>query len=205
MATPALPQATVDLSAFNSNAQLPYNLRLQDFEMAMRDVYDFLHDTNQFLVGKGLPRLDDTLRAANMSGVLSDMLTDAMAKHARNMARNAYHNGHPDLLVGGVYPGNSVKSGTDGVEIKATGKKGGAVDTHGARDQNMCVFVYRVDRDPAKSVYDRAPLEFSEVYLFGVTVADFRNNPRGDLGTRTSTLHKEGIKKLRSNWIYMKN
>lgn len=200
-----LPKASVDQKAFNSAAVLPYNLRLQDFEMAMRDVYDFLHDTNQFLVGKGLPRLDDTLRSANMSGVLSDMLTDSMAKHARNMARNAYHNGHPDLLVGGVYPDNKVKSGTDGVEIKATGKKGGAVDTHGARDQNMCVFVYRIDRDPAKSVYDRAALEFYEVYLFAVTVADFRHNPRGTLGTRTSTLHKEGIKKLRSNWAYMKH
>jgi hypothetical protein len=182
---------------------LPFNLRPQDFEMAMRDVYDFLHDTNTFLVNKGLPRLDDTLRSANMSGFLSDMLTDSLAKHARNMARNAYHNGHPDLLVGGVYPNNSVKSGRDGVEIKATGKKGGAVDTHGARDQYMCVFVYRLDRDPNKPAQARAPLEFYQIFLFGVTVADFRNNPRGTLGTRTSTLlHKEGIKKLRDNWVY---
>lgn len=195
-------KATIQASWFNPAAVLPYNLRAADFEMAMRDVYDFLHDTNQFLVGKGLPRLDDTLRPANMSGFLSDMLTDSMAKHARNMARNAYHNGHPDLLVGGVYPNNSVKSGTDGVEIKATTKKGGAVDTHGARDQNMCVFVYRVDRDQNKAVVDREPLEFFQIFLFGVTVADFRNNPRGTLGTRTSTLHKAGIAKLRNNWVY---
>lgn len=104
-----------------------------------------------------------------------------------------------------AHPGNKIKSGEDGVGIKATGKKGGAVDTHGARDQTMCVFVYRIDRDTAKSVYERAPLEFCEVYLVAVTIADFRNNPRGTLGTRTSTLHREGIKKLRSNWIYMKN
>src|SRR5690348_6327146 len=134
MASKPLPKANISSAWFNQNAMLPYNLRLSDFESAMRDVYDFLNDTNQFLVGKGLPRLDDTLRPANMSGFLSDMLTDAMAKHARNMARNTYHNGHPDLLVGGVYPNNCIKSGTDGVEIKATGKKGGAVDTHGARN-----------------------------------------------------------------------
>src|SRR5258708_31812313 len=90
----------------------------------MQDMYDFLSDTNQSLVGNGLPRLDDAVRAANMSGLLSDMLTDSMAKHARNMARNSYHNGHPDLLVGGVYPNNSVKSGTDAVEIKPTTKRG---------------------------------------------------------------------------------
>jgi hypothetical protein len=203
MATIVLPKARINLAWFNLSAVLPFNLRPQDFEMAMRDVYDFLHDTNTFLVNKGLLRLDDTLRSANMSGFLSDMLTDSLAKHARNMARNAYHNGHPDLLVGGVYPNNSVKSGRDGVEIKATGKKGGAVDTHGARDQYMCVFVYRLDRDPNKPAQARAPLEFYQIFLFGVTVADFRNNPRGTLGTRTSTLlHKEGIKKLRDNWVY---
>ncbi|HUZ34008.1 MAG TPA: hypothetical protein VMV19_18155 [Xanthobacteraceae bacterium] len=146
MASKPIKKAAVTPAWLNPKAALPYNLRLSDFESAMRDVYDFLSDTNQFLVDKGLPRLDETLRSANMSGFLSDMLTDSIAKHARNMARNTYHNGHPDLLVGGVYPNNSIKSGTDGVEIKATGKKGGAVDTHGARDQNMCVFVYRVDR-----------------------------------------------------------
>lgn len=202
MASKPIKTAAVNPAWFNKAATLPFNLRRADFQGAMQDVYDFLSDTNQFLVNKGLPRLDDSVRSANMSGLLSDMLTDSLAKHARNMARNAYHNGHPDLLVGGVYPNNSVKSGTEGIEIKATQKRGGAVDTHGARDQTMCVFVYRIDRDPNKSVYDREPLEFCEVYLFAVTVADFRNNPRGALGTRTSTLHKEGIKKLRENWVY---
>lgn len=202
MATNQLAKPQIDPNCFNKSASLAFNLRLQDFEMAMRDVYDFLHDTNQFLVDKGLPRLDDTLRPANLSGFLSDMLTDSLAKHARNMARNAYHNGHPDLLVGGVYPNNKIKSGTDGVEIKATLKKGGAVDTHGARQQHMCVFVYRVDRDPSVPVHSRKPLKIYEVYLFPVTKDDFRDNDRGKLGTRTSTLHRDGIKKLRSNWIY---
>jgi hypothetical protein len=132
MAKP-LKKAAINPNGFNPAVKLPFNLRDSDFKSAMQDIYDFLHDTNQFLVDKGLPRLDDTVRAANMSGLLSDMLTDSMAKHARNMARNTFHNGHPDLLVGGVYPNNSVQSGTDGVEIKATNKKGGAVDTHGAR------------------------------------------------------------------------
>jgi hypothetical protein len=38
-----------------------------------------------------------------------------------------------------------------------------------------------------------------------VTRDDFRNNARGELGTRTSTLHKDGIEKLRSNWVYKSN
>lgn len=35
-----------------------------------------------------------------------------------------------------------------------------------------------------------------------MTKGDFRKNPRGELATRTATLHKDGIQKLRKNWIY---
>ncbi|MDE2755882.1 MAG: hypothetical protein OXI92_04960 [Acidobacteriota bacterium] len=35
-----------------------------------------------------------------------------------------------------------------------------------------------------------------------VTIEDFRRNPRGELGTRTATLHKEGIRRFRENWVY---
>ena len=45
-------------------------------------------------------------------------------------------------------------------------------------------------------------MAFTEVYLGLVTVDDFRKNPRGELGTRTATLHKDGILKLRENWLY---
>jgi hypothetical protein len=46
-------------------------------------------------------------------------------------------------------------------------------------------------------------MKFTEVYLGEVKAADFRNNARGALGTRTSTLSSAGIQKLRSNWIYL--
>jgi len=170
--------------------------------MAMQDVYDFFYDVNSHLAGKGLQRLDDMLRPAIMSGVLSDMLTASLATHSRTLVENQYFNGHPDLVVQGVYPSNSVKAGTDGIEIKTTRKTGGAVDTHGAREQWMCVFVYAVDAEtePAKG---RSPMTFTEVYLGQVTVEDFRKNARGELGTRTATLHKDGIKKLRGSWVYL--
>lgn len=192
----------VDADRFNRELGLPYELRLQDFELAMQDVYDFFYDVNAHLLGKGLRRLDDMLRPAIMSGVLSDMLTASLAKHSRALAENRYHNGHPDLVVQGVYPNNTVKAGAEGVEVKTTRKRGGAVDTHGAREQWLCVFVYRVDTktEPARS---RQPMTFTEVYLGHVTVEDFRKNPRqGELGTRTATLHKEGIHRLRESWVY---
>jgi hypothetical protein len=192
---------TLDASKFNHALELPYQLRLDDFRSAAQDVYDFFHDVNQGLVVKGLDRLDDTLRPAIMSGVLSDMLTASLAKHSRTLVVNAYFNGHPDLVVRGEYAGNAVKAGEKGVEIKTTRKSGGAVDTHGARDQWMCVFVYEVDNntEPAR---ERRPMCFTEMYLGQVTVNDFRRNARGELGTRTATLDAQGIAKLRRSWIY---
>jgi hypothetical protein len=169
----------VDSASFNPSSRRPYELRLDDFRAAMQDVYDFFFDVNSSLVSKGLQRLDDMLRPAIMSGVLSDMLTSSLAKHSRTLVVNTYFNGHPDLVVRGEYANDAVKAGEKGVEIKATRKAGGAVDTHGARDQWMCVFVYAVDTasEPATS---RVALPFTEVYLGQVTVDDFRRNPRGE-------------------------
>jgi hypothetical protein len=186
---------------FNSDATLPFELRLKDFELAMQDVYDFFYDVNVLLTKKGLQRLDDMLRPAIMSGLLSDMLTASLANHSRTLVQNEFFNGHPDLIVRGRYPNNSIKAGSDGVEIKTTRKAGGAVDTHGARDQWMCVFVYEIDETSEPAV-ERRPMIFTEVYLGRVVVADFRRNPRGELGTRTATLDRHGIAKLRTNWVY---
>ncbi|MEW6265373.1 MAG: hypothetical protein AB1641_20030 [Thermodesulfobacteriota bacterium] len=62
----------------------------------------------------------------------------------------------------------------------------------------MCVFVHDVDTEtePAR---DRRPMIFMEVYLAHVTIEDFGKNPRGELGTRTATLHRDGVKKLRDH------
>ena len=197
-----MQRSTLDPTKLNSAISLPFELRIEDFRAAAQDVYDFFNDVNGALTAKGLDRLDDLLRPAIMSGVLSDMLTASLAKHSRTLVVNAYFNGHPDLVVKGEYVGNAAKAGALGVEVKTTRKPGGAVDTHGAREQWMCVFVYAVDNltEPARQ---RQPLKFTEIYLGQVSIEDFRRNARGELGTRTATLHAAGIAKLRRSWIYL--
>jgi hypothetical protein len=116
----SIERNAIDGRKLNKEADLPFQLRLEDFALAMQDVYDFFHDVNVGLVGKGLERLDDMLRPAIMSGVLSDMLTASLARHSRTLTPNAYFNGHPDLVVRGVYPSNKVQAGVDGIEIKTT-------------------------------------------------------------------------------------
>lgn len=192
---------TVSNANFNRELTLPFELRIDDFALALQDIYDFFFDVNSNLVDKGLDRLDEMLRPAIMSGVLSDMLTASLAKHSRTLVENQYFNGHPDLIVKGRYPSNAVQAGSDGVEIKTTRKVGGAVDTHGAREQWMCVFVYAID-NKTEPTSNRQALTFTEIYLGKVTVNEFRKNARGELGTRTATLHAAGIAKLRQSWVY---
>lgn len=192
----------VKQSCFTPTPSLPYQLRLIDFEAAMQDVYDFFYDVNVTLHEKGLKRFEDMLRPAACSGLISDMLTASLAKHSRTLTENQYHNGHPDLVVQGVYPNDRVAAGHEGVEIKSTRKRGGAVDTHGARKQWLCVFVYKVD-NVTEPAWDRAPTKFTEVYLGHVEEDDFRRNDRGILGTRTATLDRDGISKLRRGWVYL--
>jgi len=195
-------KSRVNKKAFAKDVSLPYELRISDFEVAMQDVYDFFFDVNKLLTDKGLKRLDDMMRPAAISGLISDMLTSSLAKFSRSLVENKHFNGHPDLIVRGQYAYDSVSSGSEGIEIKATRKPGGAVDTHGARPQWMCVFVYKVDNitEPA---HQRNPMKFTELYLGRVDASDFRKNGRAELGTRTATLHKEGIAKLRKNWLYL--
>ncbi len=199
-----LKKAVVDAGALNVNATLPFNLRIDDFRMAMQDVYDFFFDVNTLMRDKSLMRLDDQLRPAIMSGMLSDMLTSSLAKHSRSLVENQHFNGHPDLVVKGRYPDNGVKAGEHGVEIKTTRKAGGAVDFHGARNQILCVFVYKAD-DTTEPANDRRPTEFTEVYIGKVALADFRKNARGELGTRTATLNRDGLSLFRANWVYRLN
>jgi hypothetical protein len=119
---------------FNAGASLPFQLRLEDFEIAMQDVYDLFHDINTGLLEKGLERLDGFLRPAIMSGFLSDLLTASLSKHSRALTQNNYFHGHPDLVVKRAYPNDSVKARTEGVEMKTTKTSGGAVDMRVARD-----------------------------------------------------------------------
>ena len=87
-----MPRPSLDSAKLNSALSLPFELRLDDFRAAVQDVYDFFHDVNTALTAKGLARLDDMLRPAIMSGMLSDMLTASLAKHSRSLVVNAYLN-----------------------------------------------------------------------------------------------------------------
>ena len=49
----AIYRNNVDITKFNRDAELPFELRIQDFELAIQDIYDFFFDVNSHLIGKG--------------------------------------------------------------------------------------------------------------------------------------------------------
>jgi len=169
----------------------------------MEDIYDYLHDVNTLTAAKNLPRFEEMVRKAILTGVLSEMLAGSLGKHGRVLCRNLAHNGHPDLIVRGKYADDKIREGGEGVEVKATVNKGGAVDMHAARDQWLCVFVYEVDEE-TQPVADRPALIFREIYLGEVTAAQFRRNVRlSGRGTDTSTVAREGLQLFRQSWVYL--
>ena len=188
------------LTLFSLVADLQQESDNEVFCSTVLNSIGILFDVNTALLSRGLMRLEETVRPAIFSGILSDAASASVARHSRVLTENRFHNGHPDLIPHGRYVNDAVNAGEDGVEIKAT-KGGGAVDTHGARDAWLCVFRYHVDTT-TEPIVDRAPTRIVEVLLARLTTADFRRNPRGELGTRTASPNRDGIARLRANWIY---
>jgi hypothetical protein len=194
-------RAQVNQGAFDTALPLPYALRPNVFSVAMDDVYELLATANKALVRRGLLPLENSVRGAIYTGLLSDLIVEALANHATGLVKNQAPNGHPDLLPAGRYPHDAEMSAKDGLEVKVTKKAGGAVDMHGARPAWYCVFRYEADYE-TQPVVAREPTRFTDVWIAKLDSKDFRKNARGELGTRTATPHREGVKKLRQGLLY---
>ena len=190
------------MQGFNPLAEYPYALRADVFAIAMSDIYELLATINASLMSRGLLRIEESVRGAVFSGLLSDLVTVSLASHANGLTKNTFHNGHPDLLPVGRYTDDAAQSAEEGVEVKVTKRPGGAVDMHGARPAWLCVLRWEVD-DTTQPVVDRAPTRFTDIWLYQCSIEDFRHNARSSsLGTRTSTLDRDGLARMRERWVY---
>ena len=200
MAEQSLRRAVVDPDGFTQNLNwLPYGLQERDFQNAMDALYDYFYSVNTALMGRGLEWMENTVRAAAVSNIISDLTQAAIAKYSYGLVVNQRHNGHPDLIPRGKYPGDKALAAEEGVEIKSTRRS--VADTHGARAGWVCQFNYRVDKEPV--IAGRNPTIIEHIYLAQVTPDLYRRNVRKtELGTNTSTLDAEGLKVLRMGVIY---
>jgi len=94
-----------------STQPLPYGIRVEHIQQAMREVYDILDDMSRPLVARGLGRLEDFMLGNSLSGLISELLVQGLAKRT-GMKRNVLVGGFPDLLPA-YFSGNSVQGATE--------------------------------------------------------------------------------------------
>jgi len=111
--------------------------RLKDFEMACRMLRFFYEVNLPYRAGAS-----NDLTTCYGPQSCPSFVGHAHSKPGKTFQesdRQPLHNGHPRPRCERNIPAQL--SGVGRCEIKATRKAGGAVDTHGARDEWMCVFV----------------------------------------------------------------
>lgn len=170
----------------------------------MNDFVDFIGFIDQQLYTKKIPRLEVFLMPANFSSIVGEFMNASIPKYCSTVAKNLYHNGHPDLIPKGVFPGDSVKYHHDGIEIKASRYDRGW-QGHNAEDCWLMVFVFESGRptDEAKKIKP-TPFKFKMVVGAQLEKSDWLFAGRSETSRRTITasVTKTGYDKMLSNWVY---
>lgn len=196
--------APIDPAGFNPAADIPYGLTTAHVRAAMLEFLDFLGIVNAALHGKGHPRLETMMMPANFSSMVSDFITSAIPKHCTGLVRNQYHNGYPDLIPAGSFPGDSAQYADAGIEVKGSRYDSGW-QGHNEEDCWLMVFVFRGNRpgDAVKGV-GPVPFGFEAVYLAKLTKADWKFGGRTGRSRRTITagVTAEGCRRMKENWVY---
>lgn len=194
----------VDPSGFNSAAVLPYGVTAAHIRKAMEEFIDFLGFINTQLHTKQIERMESFLMPANFSSMVGEFMAAAIPKHCKTIMRNKYHNGHPDMVPTGQYPGDSILHGPEGIEIKGSRHTSGW-QGHNAEEVWLMVFVFdsNTSRDAGLGIGPR-PFRFVKVVGAKILVDDWQFSGRSATSRRTITasVKRSGYQKMEANWIY---
>jgi|SRR5215831_12570546 len=106
---------------FNPQAKIPFGVTVGHVRKAMTEFTEFLGFIDAQLHTKGLVRFEDMIMPAGFSSLVGEFMASTIPKYCETVARNNYHNGHPDILPAGKYPNNMAQhAGADGIEVKAS-------------------------------------------------------------------------------------
>ncbi len=200
----ACQPAPVEPIGSNASTVLPYGLTGEHVRLAMSGFTDFLDFMNNELYRNGIERLESMMMPANFSTLVSEFMSSNIPRHCPGLAKNQYHNGHPDLAPTHTFPNNSVQYAHDGVEIKSSRYSSGW-QGHNPEDVWLMAFVYDSNR-PRDIGTDVMPFAFRFLGVFGaaLTKADWTFSGRSATSRRTVTagVNASGYQKMSQNWIY---
>ncbi len=194
----------VNLTFLNPHCILPYGLEAKHVFWAMEEFIDFLGFVNQQLYFKGIARLESFLMPANFSSIVGEFMNMCIPKYCPALAKNQYHNGHPDLIPTGMFPSDAVQYSTEGVEIKGSRHAGG---WQGHNPEAVWLMVFYFDSNTAndknKGIGPK-PFKFKAVYAAKLNKSDWNFSGRSATSRRTITasVNKNGLQKMKANWVY---
>lgn len=199
-----MPLQQVNAGHFNSNAQLPYGLEVHHVRDAMNSYLDFLGFINDQLVTKKIEPLETMLMPANFSSIVGEFMSSSIPKFCPTIVKNAYHNGHPDLIPAGKFPKDMCQHGVDGIEIKGSRYLSGW-QGHNAEACFLMVFCFESGRptDQAKGIAHK-DFRFLKVCAAQLEESDWQFAGRSETSRRTitATVKPSGYAKMMSNWVY---
>lgn len=190
--------------SFNRDSQIPCGLTISHIREAMCQFVDFLGFVNGQLHTRQLARLEAFLMPAKFSSIVGEFMSATIPSHCNSVVKNRYHNGHPDLVPAGRYPGDSVQHGSDGIQIKASRHVSGW-QGHNAENVWLMVFVFdaNTSRDVGQGI-DPKPFRFVKVVGAALSKSDWQFSGRSETSRRTITasVKRTGFDKMEANWIY---
>jgi len=194
----------INPEGFNRNVELPYGLQNEHIMLAMNDFLGFLGFVNQQLNTRQIPRLESILMPANFSSIVGEFIKMNIPRYCQTLVNNRYHNGHPDLIPSGRFPGDSVQHADEGIEIKASRYLRGW-QGHNPEDIWLMIFMFDCNR-PNDNVKGIGPRSFRFLMVIGARLgaADWTFAGRSSTSRRTITasVNDSGYQKMMANWIY---
>jgi hypothetical protein len=189
---------------FNHVAKLPYGLTVDHVRSAMQSFLDFIGFVNVQLHTRRLDRLESFLMPANFSSIVGEFMSANVPKFCPTVAKNTYHNGHPDILPKGKYPSDAALHAPHGIEVKGS-RYVKSWQGHNPEDVFLMVFCFDSNRpsDAAKNVPPR-PFAFGLVLGAQLKKSDWKFAGRSATSRRTITasVTPSGLEKMQRNWIY---
>jgi hypothetical protein len=141
---------------------------------------------------------------ANFSSIVGEFMSSNIPKYCSSIVKNKYHNGHPDMIPAGHFPGDAIQHADKGIEIKGSRYLRGW-QGHNPESSWLMVFMFDSNR-PVDGIKGINPKPFRFVAVFGaqLTKGDWQFSGRSETSRRTITasVTKSGYEKMLANWIY---
>ena len=196
--------APVRLEHFNPLAFIPHGVTIEHVCAAMNEFIDFIGMMNHRMHESGTHRLESILMPANFSSMVGEFMSAGIPKYCTGIVKNQYHNGHPDMVPAGRFPGNAVQHAHEGIEIKGSRYLRGW-QGHNAENTWLMVFMFDSNR-PVDVSQNIAPKPFRFLRVLGAQLEEsdwhFAGRSTTSRRTITAAVKDSGYRKMMANWIY---